>query len=279
MENVKVKRSLDHRKGRKVFLKLGTCSRTFAYILNREFNNPRELEEKAVNPLAGGIYQLGYQCGMLWGASLAIGTEAYRRCENTDQAIAVSIKATQDIMRSFAKNEHTVNCREVTHCDFSNKWSYAKYMLTGRFLHCFNMAKRWAPEAIDTAIKSLEDQKVNYSLKPRSCASELVKQMGGSEEEMVMVAGFAGGMGLSGNGCGALSAAIWMKAKEYHRTHDDENAFLNPEFEKVVNVFKSMSPKATCIEITKERFTSIDAHTSFINKGGCSSLISILSYS
>ena len=27
-----------------------------------------------------------------------------------------------------------------------------------------------------------------------------------------MVAGFAGGLGLSGNGCGALAAAVWMNA-------------------------------------------------------------------
>ena len=64
--------------GKKVFRKLGTCSRTFFYILNREFGHPRELEERASDVLAGGIMQKGHQCGMLWGASLAIGAEAYR---------------------------------------------------------------------------------------------------------------------------------------------------------------------------------------------------------
>ena len=41
--------------------------------------------------------------------------------------------------------------------------------------------------------------------------------MGGSEEEIAMVAGFAGGLGLSGNGCGALSAAIWKTILELVR--------------------------------------------------------------
>ena len=45
---------------------------------------------------------------------------------------------------------------------------------------------------------------------PISCASEVAKRMGASDEEMVMVAGFAGGIGLSGNACGALAAAVWM---------------------------------------------------------------------
>ena len=66
-------------KAKRTFIKKGTCSRTFFYILDREFGHPREDEEKAIDPLAGGILQQGYQCGMLWGASMAVGAEAYRR--------------------------------------------------------------------------------------------------------------------------------------------------------------------------------------------------------
>ncbi len=40
---------------KKVFRKLGTCSRTFFYILNREFGYLKETEEYAADPLAGGI--------------------------------------------------------------------------------------------------------------------------------------------------------------------------------------------------------------------------------
>ncbi len=29
-------------------------------------------------PLAGGIVGNGYQCGMIWGAALAAGAQAYR---------------------------------------------------------------------------------------------------------------------------------------------------------------------------------------------------------
>jgi len=50
---------------KRVFLKQGTCSRTFFYILNREFGYSLENEERAIDPMAGGILQQGYQCGML----------------------------------------------------------------------------------------------------------------------------------------------------------------------------------------------------------------------
>ena len=53
-------------KGTKDILKeCRTCSRTFATILNRQFGHPRVPEEKAMNLMAGGILNQGYQCGML----------------------------------------------------------------------------------------------------------------------------------------------------------------------------------------------------------------------
>ena len=61
---------------KRVFLKKGTCSQTFCFLLNREFGHLKENEERAADPLAGGIMQRGQQCGMLWGATLAVGAES-----------------------------------------------------------------------------------------------------------------------------------------------------------------------------------------------------------
>ena len=74
---------------KRLFLKLGSCSRTLGYIINREFDELKENEERALDPLAGGIIRQGYQCGMLWGSTLAAGAEAYRRTENEGQSIAL----------------------------------------------------------------------------------------------------------------------------------------------------------------------------------------------
>lgn len=76
-----------------VFIKQGTCSRTFFYILNREFGHPREAEERAIDPLAGGIMQNGYQCGQLWGAVMALGAEALRRTTNLQKATGLAFWA------------------------------------------------------------------------------------------------------------------------------------------------------------------------------------------
>lgn len=263
--------------GKKVFRKLGTCSRTFFHILNREFKHPKELEERAADSLAGGIMQQGHQCGMLWGASLAVGAEAYRRCKSQDQAIRIAMYATQKLMASFTQREQTINCSEITKCDFSNTWSFAKYMFSGRFLHCFNLAEKWAPEAVKSAVEGLTAKETNLTGTCINCASEVVKKLGGTDEEMVMVAGFAGGLGLSGSGCGALSAAIWMKSLEWCRKVEKKSSLKNPNSKKVLDTFYQAShSKILCSEITGRHFYNLDEHSTYIENGGCAQLINTL---
>ncbi|WP_378174984.1 C-GCAxxG-C-C family (seleno)protein [Aquimarina sp. SS2-1] len=266
--------------GTKVFIKLGTCSRTFFYILNREFGHQREIEERASDSLAGGIMQKGHQCGILWGASLAVGAEAYRTCKDQNQAIQVAINATQHLITSFSKRESTINCRDITHCDFSSKLSMTKYMLTGRFLHCFKLAGQWAPEAVQAALKGLSNKNNEPSKACVSCATEVAKKMGASDEEMIMVAGFAGGLGLSGEGCGALAAAIWMKSLIWCQEEAKKSSLKNPYSKKLLDIFyHNTDSKIICSEITGKHFETIDDHTEFIKNGGCNKLIEILAES
>ncbi len=72
-------------------------------------------------------------------------------------------------------------------------------MLSGKFVSCFTLTGKWAPEAIKAANEGLSVEQTDLPQHCKSCASEVIKKMGGSEEEMAMVAGFAGGLGLSGN--------------------------------------------------------------------------------
>ena len=263
-------------KVKRIFLKQGTCSRTFFYILNREFGHPKEMEERAIDPLAGGILQHGYQCGMLWGASMAVGAEAFRRHKDLGKAIAVAIRATQCIMESFENRTKCIECEDFTKTDFKNKWSIAKYFFSGKFYSCFKLAEKWAPEAIKAAKEGLSLEP-EYTQQPISCASEVVKKMGGTDEEIVMVAGFAGGLGLRGNGCGALSAAIWKTILELVRKENWKSSLSDPDSEKIIKKFyEATDYEMECHKICGKRFNTIDEHTEFIKNGGCDKLINVL---
>ena len=267
-------------RGTRAFLKKGTCSRTFFYLLNREYGHPREEEEQAIDPLAGGILQQGYQCGMLWGASMAAGAEAHRRSKNMSETISMSIEATKHVMNSFTSRTKSIECEEITNTNFNSKWSFAKYMMTGRFVSCFKLAGKWAPEALMAANEGLSVKPGAHEEPNISCASEVVKRMGGTEQEQAMVSGLAGGLGLSGSACGALAATIWKKALQKNKEEQAKPSFDDPELSEIVQKFYEVTDyKMECHEICEKQFKTIDEHSAFIRNGGCKKLINTLSES
>ena len=264
-------------KAKRTFIKKGTCSRTFFYILDREFGHPRDEEEKAIDPLAGGILQQGYQCGMLWGASMAVGAEALRRNTNPGQATGVTILATQHLMKSFVNRTNSIECEDITQCDFTNKKSFVKFMLRGKFVYCLKLAGKWAPEALFAANEGLVPIQNDLLKQAMSCASEVVRKMGATEEEMVMVAGFAGGLGLSGSGCGALAAAVWMNALIHNRKQTGKSASFDPGTDLTLKAFfEETDYEMQCDKICGQRFETLDEHTEFVKNGGCKKLINVL---
>jgi putative redox-active protein with C_GCAxxG_C_C motif len=262
---------------KRVFLKKGSCSRTLFYILNREFGHPKQNEEPALDPLAGGIMKHGYQCGMLWGAAMAVGAESYRRNPDLNKAISMAITVTQHLMESFSKRTDSIDCEDITHADMTDKLSMAKYLITGKFLSCLNLANKWAPEAIQTAIEGLSHDNMELDTETVSCASELAKKMGANDEHMLMVAGFAGGLGLSGNACGALSAAIWMNTLVWCQNNPGKHAYPNPRATETLEAFfKQTDYEFLCENITGQRFHTISDHSEFIKCGGCDKLMEAL---
>jgi C_GCAxxG_C_C family probable redox protein len=270
---------------KKVFWQCGACSHTLFHLLNREFGHLNENQERASDLFAGGIVRAGHQCGMLWGAALAVGAESFRRHNDRGSAIAVAISATQNLVESFSKRAKSVNCRDITGCDMTNVLSMTKFMVN-IILHgfvnsqCFNLAEQWVPEAIQSAQEGLSSA---HSDAPQiSCAAEVARKMGAGDEEMVTVAGFAGGIGLSGNGCGALSAAIWMKTLAWCKEHPGKTPpfFNNPDANRILKTFReATNAKMRCHEICGRQFKTIDEHTAFIKNGGCAKLITILAQS
>lgn len=268
---------------RKVFWKCGTCSHAMFHLLNHEFDNLKENEEKASDFLAGGIVQKGYQCGMLWGAALAVGAESFRRYGDKSEAIASAIRASQRLLESFTKRTKSTDCRDISKVDWENKFDMAIYMvktILQGFIYspCFNLISKWTPEAIQAANLGLSEKPIQDQ-PCVSCASEVVKKMGATDEEAVMVAGFAGGLGLSGNACGALSAAIWYKMLDWSKKTPGKTPsyFNNQDAKTAFRAFYIQTDsEMMCSRITGKDFKSIDEHTEYIRSGGCGKLIDAL---
>jgi hypothetical protein len=260
-----------------IFLKKGACSHTMFYILNQEFGNPMVVEETATDPLAGGILRQGYQCGLIWGAAMAAGAEAHRRCNGCKQTTGLAMKASQDLASSFEERAKSLECHDITDTNWLKKGSILKYMAKGKMVTCFRLADKWAPEAIQTAKKALDRDRSEVPQNAVSCASEVVKKMGGDEKEQAIVAGLAGGIGLSGNGCGALAAAIWKSSLEWVKENPGKSGYNNPNANKVLEAFfRASDYEFECKKITGRQFKTIEEYSGFIKDGGCKQLLEAL---
>ncbi len=268
---VPAKKKLKGTKG--LFLKLGTCSRTLFHIVNREFGVSMELEEKASDPLAGGILQRGHQCGMIWGASLATSAESYRRFGNNSIASEKAIRSSQNLVTSFSNQTQCVNCRDIIKCDASTGFGAFKCFVTGSFFGCFSLADNWAGEAVETANNALQAEGKYCINNERNCASEVAKMMGADEKETMMVAGFAGGLGLSGHACGALAAAVWLKTLKGMREDPD---FELDKVSLLKAFYKESNSRILCSDICGRHFNSIADHENYLRGGGCKNLINAL---
>jgi hypothetical protein len=101
--------------------------------------------------------------------------------------------------------------------------------------------------------------------------------MGASGLHEVMAAGFAGGIGLSGGGCGALAAAIWIIGMNLLKEGATKLDFKIPRALEAVDRFLACTRhEFECSTICGRRFESIDDHAAYLREGGCLPIIEAL---
>ena len=261
------------------FLRQGTCSETLFNVLDSAHGHPLKLEENASMPCAGGIMQHGYQCGMIWGATLAAGAQAYRLLGPGPQAETKAIIAAQGIVESFRALTNEINCFEITDIDNSSSTMKMIYyfLIKGGTIGCFRMAARYAPEAFSVINSALSEKLVEAPSPPVSCAAMLAQKMGASDMHTVMAAGLAGGIGLCGGACGALGAAIWITGMNNAKKQNGKIKYKDPRTMDVIDRFmKCTDYEFECSEIVERKFENVGDHAGYLRDGGCSKIIEVL---
>lgn len=260
----------------RTFMKVGTCSEALMNVVDRAFSHPMEREEHAVMPLAGGIVQQGYQCGMLWGATLAAGAAAHRRYGAGPRAETAAVTAAQRLVEAFRAKNKSIDCLDVSGTDWNEKYATVKAFLKAGPIVCMHKTGSFSKVAvreIDAALSSDPVPSASCSRCSVGCAAKLAKQVGLSGQHQVMAAGLAAGIGLSGGGCGALGAAIWIN--ELHRAEAGEHyTVVNDRAREILDAFLKVTDyELACSDIVGRKFESIDDHAAHINRGGCADII------
>ena len=234
-------------------------------------------------PMAGGIANMGYQCGMLWGASLAAGAQSYRQYGPGPQAKAEAILASQKLMEAFrSKTKGEINCLEISHLNLQGNAelvSILKFFLKGGPIACFRMAGRYAPVAYSEIESAFSEKHIDASNSPVSCTAMLAEKMGASELHVVMAAGLAGGIGLSGGACGGLGAVIWIKGLNQPVEIEGLNYSGTWVNEAIETFLENSDYEFECSKIAGRQFESVEEHTDYLRAGGCSKIIDVLAAS
>jgi hypothetical protein len=248
-------------------------------VLDHAFDNPLKPEERAALPFAGGILQHGYQCGMIWGATLAAGAQAYRLYGPGLQAETAAVNAAQKIVESFRRHNDHINCLEITEIDKSSSTMdmIIYFLIKGGTIGCFRRAAKYAPVAFNEINSALSEPHTEALTPPVSCAALLAQKMGVSDMHTVMAAGLAGGIGLCGGACGALGAAIWIFSLKSRKEGKGRIDFKDPKALEVIDKFLKCSDyKFECSEIVGRKFENIGDHAGYLSDGGCSEIIEVL---
>ncbi len=237
-----------------------------------------EDEERAVQPLAGGIVQHGYQCGMLWGSTLAAGAEAHRLFGAGPQAETRAIVAARRLLDAFQAQNRYTDCFDITDIDdhSSTLKMVTVFLIKGKTIGCLRMAARYAPVALREIDAAMSEPTLEASPAPVSCAAMLARRMGASDQHAVMAAGLAGGIGLSGGACGALGAAIWIDGLNVLEA-GGKVPFKSPSAVDVIDKFlKCTDYEFECTRIAGRKFESIGDHAGYLRDGGCAKVLDVL---
>ena len=259
------------------FLKVGSCSEALCNVVDRAFDHRLKLEEHASMPLAGGIMAHGFQCGMLWGATLAAGAQAYQLLGPGTQAETGAILAAQRLVKSFRDANNHINCLELTDTEWLKPGQMFRYFIKGGPIRCFRMAARYGQVAFSEIKAALSERNIEAPSPPVSCAAIVVKKLSVSDIHSVMATGFAGGIGLSGSACGALGAAIWITELNASKDGVGKIDFKSPRAKELIDRFKKCTDfKFECSDIVGRKFESISDHAGYLHDGGCSKIMDVL---
>jgi hypothetical protein len=245
-------------------------------VVDGSFDHPLALEEHATLPLAGGIEQMGFQCGQLWGAALAAGAQAYHTYGPGPQAETAALMCAQRLAESFRGSYKSINCLDVVDLDWKNAQAaqVLRFLLRGGPIRCFSMTAGYARAAFNEINATFADNQLAAPASPVSCAALLAQKMGASDLHAVMATGLAGGIGLSGGACGALGAAIWILEMNRVKDGTGKVEFNSPEATEAIDRFlQSSAGEFECSKIVGRKFEDVATHAGYLRDGGCSKII------
>ncbi|MBW8009621.1 MAG: hypothetical protein FVQ83_00070 [Chloroflexi bacterium] len=240
----------------------------------------------------GGFCTLAMPCGLLTGGALTAGFIARDRFDNEKMRTAAALYTTIQLTKAHPETTGSVNCIEITNVSFQTLGGRLRYIQEGKGRMCGRLHLRWAPKAHDLIDNALTE--FSKHEKPKGCENcavqtlkKTVSAAGMREEDTVLAAGLAGGVGLLGNVCGTLAAGVFAISVNHYQgqTNNKRDSKIRGALQEISGhgrkdsgtqlrlAFKGQFGSELCNQIIQREFQSIVDHSEFIEQGGCKDVI------
>lgn len=269
-----------------------SCSEASFTTHNRCAGIEAPLEEQASHLLSGGLMHRGDACGLLSGAVLSAGLQAARRFEDNATRAAATLHAAVRLAEAFSEASGAIDCWEITGQSLVRLGEKVRYVRDGKARQCGRLLMKWASRTdalIDTALTEFEARGRTQNC--ANCAVQTFERIA-SEQELARsgttyVAGLAGGVGLRGRSCAALTVGIFVLTLRHYsdrrrprrdsqllgRLHELGLASFRRRPARLLEHFQRQHGSDLCSEIVGRLFTTPEDHASFIADGGCREVI------
>ena len=273
------------------WLRCVACSEASMTTQMRGFGYKEPVYEQAIHPFSGGFMHQGHATGLLTGAVMAAGFVVRERFSDDAIRSGATLHAAIHLAKPFPKYSESVNCQEITGTDLTTLRGRFRYFKEGQGRTCGRLHLKWAPRAhhlIDTSLMEYWESKPEGSR--ANCAvrsmQELEARTGQNTGISTSIAGFAGGVGLSGNVCGALVAGVYWLAviQQLGRKRKKRDSRIRGSVEELFGItywgdltrlrlaFVKQFGSELCIDIIGRHFNDAADHGLFVEQDGCMSI-------
>ncbi len=200
--------------------------------------------------------------------------------------------AAVQLTNNFPEYSGFINCREITKTDLTKLRGRFRYFREGKGRMCGRLHLKWAPWVHQIINKSVTEYK---ECKPKeSCANcavqttiQIKSNSGIEMGSPTLMAGFAGGIGLSGNVCASLAVGVYALSISHQldRSQKKRDSRFRGTFEEFIGAcyrgsikrlwfdFTGKFGSELCKDIAGRNFRSIEEYASFMEATNCENVI------
>jgi hypothetical protein len=275
------------------WLRCVACSEASMTTQMRGFGFEETVYEQAIHAFSGGFMHQGHASGLLTGAVLAAGFVAQKRFKDDKSKSCAILHTAVELTKEFPGYSGFINCRDITEKDLTKLGGRISYYREGLGKMCGRLHLKWAPHAQELIEKSM----IKYEPKSScsNCAVRTMQELGSSTKlatwEPTLMAGFAGGIGLSGNVCAALASGVYAMTTNYQigRKKKKRDSQFRGSIEELtgknyrgiltnlLHNFTEYFGSILCFDIINQHFKNVEEHASFVDQGGCENVTNFVS--